>query len=82
MTVAKLLPTAQTYKQMFKNTMAFHTELETVSRKFPEIFKFSEQTYFSLKSSISHLSPAPKASCNSMLEQYFHRCFSSSGHRT
>lgn len=45
MTVAILLPTAQTYKQMFKNTtMAFHTELETVSKKFPEISKFSEQT--------------------------------------
>lgn len=101
MTVAILLPTAQTYKQTFKNTtMAFHTELETVSRKFPEISKFSEQTwlpppevpctistqpstqnksdYFSLKSSISHLSPVPKASHSSMLEQYFHSCFSSS----
>lgn len=38
MTVAKLLPTAQTYKQMFKNAiMAFHTKLETVSRKFPNL---------------------------------------------
>lgn len=34
--------------------------------------------YFSLKSSISHLSAVPKASHSSMLEQYFHSCFSSS----
>lgn len=47
-TVAKLLLTAKTYKQKFKNmTMVFHTKLETVSRKFPEISKFSNFQFYS-----------------------------------